>query len=96
MIWSQFRILKIMLPEQVYYKVFVTQGMSEWRINSGIVSWDEKDGVVSFKGESGSLYLCWVDGKDSNSSGWDHVLTQVLGNPTVDLITYEQFKKEFK
>jgi hypothetical protein len=95
MYWNQFRILKITQEKEVFYKVFFTHYKDEWRLNSGISSYEEKDKFVTFKGYSGSSHSVGLEGKDSSHWSWDGILKQILSNPEIEVIPYEQFKEEF-
>lgn len=95
MYWNQFKILKITEDKGVFYKVFFTHYKDEWRLNSGVASYEEKDMLVTFKGYSGSSHSSLLGGEDSSHWSWDEVLKEILNDPRVKVISYQQFKEDF-
>lgn len=99
--WQFGQLIKVTVEGQApYYKILGTR-MSEWRLNSGIKSYEEKLGMILFYGYSGSMYVITKDGIDQNPF-WGSLIDRLREGSadrtppyTVETITYEQFKKEF-
>lgn len=93
--FDQFAVVKIKISSVTTYKVFATRH-SEWRLNSGIVKWNESDGVVSFYGYSGSCYSIGVRGADQCNPYCQYILNKIGALKECEIISFDQFKKEFE
>lgn len=71
----------------------------EWRLNSGIKSYSEEDGVIYFNGYSGSRYVCAPHGEGTTSLTFGVLqnLKSAWGERMIiQEIDYSEFIKEFK
>lgn len=96
--WTGWQILKIQTEKETFYKVFMTYYRDEWRLNSGIVEFEdltESDNIVLFIGQSGSEHACVADREGDVHWSWAHVLNEMLERPEITKISFEDFKKEF-
>lgn len=96
--WTGWKLLKFNVNGEVFYKVFATFYREEWRLNSGISSFEDlrpEENVIMFTGTSGSVYLCPADAEGKTHYSWEHVYREFLEHPEVSEISFEDFKKEF-
>jgi hypothetical protein len=98
-------LLKITTKTETFYKVFgVWKGGyldgDSWRLNSGIVRYSEPEGdnglLIEFHGSSGSVYECIKANEGIFGVYPKSVLNQLLGKSQIELISFEDFKQEFK
>jgi len=94
---DSFVILKI-LTDEPFYKVLAgwSGGYLDgdyWRINSGIESYTESDGMVDFIGASGSVYRCSVESERLTMAMSD-VYNQLVDKGLAERVTYEEFKND--
>lgn len=87
---------------KVHYRVAAswdgsyTYGAS-WKMNSGIESYIEEDGYITFMGTSGSTYVCGAFAEGANGY-LSSIIQSYNVNPEiikVDVINFETFKQEF-
>lgn len=94
---DSFVIIKIRDANATFYKVLggwsggYLDGDS-WRINSGIDSYSEQDGIISFHGYSGSTYVVAVD-NERVTMIMSGVLGELVKRDDVEHISYKQFKE---
>lgn len=102
---NSFVILKIVYKDEVIYKILggwsggYLHGDS-WKLNSGIVSYNEDGDSIYFKGHSGSVYQCY-----KQSEQMTMIMASVFKDMTegimtklgvsVELIKFEDFKNEY-
>ena len=92
---DKWRIVKFSHEGEAVYKLF---GMwsggyldsDSWRMNSGIVGYEEGEGVVQFFGHSGSTYICWLGSEGVTGYG-----ASILSSTDLEAISYKQFKEEW-
>lgn len=98
--WHYGQIVKVNAPNgDVIYKILGSD-RDEWRLNSGIVSYEERGDRILFKGYSGSIYMINRDGID-RIDWWSNLIDnwqaglEKSGTHTIEKITFDEFKKEF-
>lgn len=71
-------------------------GSDHWRINSGIISYEETEDEVKFFGSSGSSYVCRKVGEGRLSMYNRGVFENALEYNDANHISFEEFKRKFK
>lgn len=101
-----FNIIRLRSAEgEVRYRVFsswrggFTTGDS-WRLNSGIASYSiNEEGLLEFKGNSGSVYTCSPSHEGRLGAYGTGVLNDLLGKTGNDIvaevISFQEFTQEF-
>jgi hypothetical protein len=67
-----------------------------WRLNSGIVKYTVNDRHIHFYGTSGSVYTCDLEFEGIKSRYNRSVLDGFLKHGNVEIISLEDFIREFK